>query len=148
VREARQSIVNLRSPKPQVADLADALRQAGERAIAGGPVVFKFAVSGASSPAWVDADEQLLRIGQEALFNAVRHAGASEVSVELRYQEDSVVLRVSDDGRGFDPNQVHEADGHCGLASMKERAEALGGRLQIMTAEGRGVEVQAVVPRC
>ena len=67
--------------------------------------------------------------------------------VELQYNDESLVLRVLDDGRGFNPEHVvAEADGHYGLVSMRERAEEIGGGFKISSSVGRGTEVEAVVP--
>jgi len=103
-------------------------------------------VNGTSSERWADAEEQLYRIAQEALANAVRHAQAREVRLEICYEDKALVLRISDDGRGFDLDSAIDADGHCGLISMKERAETVGGRLNIATAIGHGARIEAVVP--
>jgi signal transduction histidine kinase len=92
-------------------------------------------------------DEHLLRIGQEAITNAVRHASASAVAVELTYRPESVALCVRDDGKGFDTGQTIVADGvHWGLRTMRERAEQIGGTLRITSAAGRGTAIEVVVP--
>ena len=92
----------------------------------------------------------LFGIAQEAVANAGRHAGASRVVVTLRTVDDEVELRVADDGRGFTgPGPLAATDpGHIGLASMRERAELIGGRLEIETGErGTRVLVRAPLPR-
>jgi signal transduction histidine kinase len=66
--------------------------------------------------------------------------------MEVRYDPRTVALRISDDGRGFDPVVVHGANGHYGLTSMKERAESVGGTLNINSAAGHGSAVEAIVP--
>ena len=89
----------------------------------------------------------LFGIAQEAVTNAGRHAQAERVIITLRPVEGEVELRISDDGRGFgdvDPLDSSEP-GHIGLASMHERAELVGGRLEIETSE-RGTKVVARVP--
>ncbi len=146
VREARQSISNLRSPKPQAGNLISALRQAGERATAGHSISFDMTVTGTPTGRWADAEEQLYRIAQEALANAVRHSQARQVHLELCHEPTAIVLRVIDDGRGFDVETVVDGNGHCGLLSMKERAEAVAGSLTITSSEGRGAQIEAVVP--
>ena len=147
IREARQSIWDLRSLKLGGTDLAATLREAGENATSGIPVAFQLTVQGTPRRFPAKVEEQLLRIGQEAILNAVRHAQPKEVCVELQYNDDSLVLRVLDDGRGFNPEHVvAEADGHYGLVSMKERAQEIGGGFTISSRIGRGTEVQAVVP--
>jgi len=88
----------------------------------------------------------LLRIGQEAVINAVRHSSARRIRIELDYRSDSVVLRVADDGRGFAPEHVvPDADRHYGLVSMRERAETVGGRLKILSRVGHGTTVETSV---
>ncbi|HUK33463.1 MAG TPA: ATP-binding protein, partial [Vicinamibacterales bacterium] len=92
-------------------------------------------------------ENQLLRIGQEAVTNAVRHSGASRINVELHFDPDAVTLRVSDDGCGFEyREEMHDADNHYGLTSMRERARELGGRLNVVTAIGRGTTIETIVP--
>jgi signal transduction histidine kinase/ligand-binding sensor domain-containing protein len=147
IREARQSIWDLRSLKLGCTDLAAALREAGENATSGAAVRFHLTVKGTTRRCPAKVEEQLLRIGQEAILNAVRHAQPREVCVELQYNEESVVLRVLDDGHGFNPERVvAEAEGHYGLVSMKERAEEIGGGFRISSSIGRGTEVETVVP--
>ncbi len=85
----------------------------------------------------------IYRVAQEALTNAFRHADASQVRVELeRTQDDVVVLRVSDDGRGLPTPMPPRA---TGLAGMRERAILIGGRLEIHSPPGAGVEVRLTV---
>jgi signal transduction histidine kinase len=88
--------------------------------------------------------EALYRIAQEALQNVARHARGRAAAVALEAGPGEVVLRVSDDGRGFDPGG--EFPGHLGLRSMRERAAALGGVLELESAPGRGTRLCARVP--
>jgi signal transduction histidine kinase len=90
-------------------------------------------------------EKGLLRIAQEALANALRHAGAQRVGLSLDAADSVVSLRVSDDGRGFDPVEAAARSRRLGLTSMRERAEALGGRLEIDSAPGRGTVVEVRV---
>ncbi len=145
IREARQSIWALRDPASATRDLADALREAGERACDGEPLKFECSVTGASRKLSTRASEQLLRIGQEAVVNAVRHAKATRVAMELQFSENSVRLRVCDDGNGFDPATC-DVDGHYGLISMRERAEDLGAHLTVRSAFGQGTDIELAVP--
>ena len=85
IREARQSIWNLRSPALQTSNLRQALQESGERTAAGQPVRFEFIARGTPAGASAEVDHQLLRIGQEAIHNAARHAQASRIRAELRY---------------------------------------------------------------
>ncbi|MFJ2194104.1 GAF domain-containing sensor histidine kinase [Kitasatospora sp. NPDC087861] len=89
----------------------------------------------------------LLRVAQEALHNALRHSGAGRVTVTLAgTPARGAVLRVRDDGHGFDPESVRRAGRHLGLASMRDRAAAVGGTLTLESAPGRGTLVEMEVP--
>jgi PAS domain S-box-containing protein len=90
----------------------------------------------------------LFRVAQQALANIERHAGARHVGVGLERAGGTVVLRVVDDGRGFDPTRRESAsDAHgFGLISMRERVEAIGGDLTVRAAPGAGTSVEARVP--
>jgi signal transduction histidine kinase len=81
---------------------------------------------------------QLYLIFKEAIHNIVRHSGASRVEVELDAVKDGLTLRVADDGGGFDPAAEHE--GH-GLRSMRRRAAAMGGRVELESSPGRGTSL-------
>jgi PAS domain S-box-containing protein len=90
----------------------------------------------------------LFRVAQQALANVVDHAEATHVLVAIECTARGVVLRVSDDGCGFDPDHVQVlADiAHFGLIAMRERVEALGGRFRVTTGPGRGTVVEARLP--
>ncbi len=90
----------------------------------------------------------LYRIAQEALQNVVKHARAARAEVERRCDDEHALLRVSDDGRGFDSSQPVEAVGGAsyGLRSMAERADLVGGRLDVTSRSGLGTVVTAVIP--
>jgi signal transduction histidine kinase len=88
--------------------------------------------------------ESLYRIAQEALQNAARHARPRAVHLSLEADTEHLVLRVNDDGKGFDPAQPFP--GHLGLRSMRERATTVGGTLEVKSTPGAGTRVQARVP--
>jgi signal transduction histidine kinase len=90
-------------------------------------------------------DREVLRIAQEALQNALRHAGADRISIRLHGAGGRLVLEVSDDGVGFDPDEPGLRSRRLGLTSMEERAERLGGRLEIRSARGSGTTVRLEV---
>jgi signal transduction histidine kinase len=91
-------------------------------------------------------EEAVLRVAQEALHNAQRHARAGTVGVTLEGLARGARQRVRDDGRGFDPDSVRSAGRHFGLASMRDRATAVGGRLTVRSAPGAGTAVELEVP--
>lgn len=147
IRETRQSIWNLRSPKLERGDLAAALRQTGDRVTSGTPVQFTLTATGQRRRLETDVELQLFRIGEQALLNSVRHANATEVHVKLQYDDEAVLLRVSDNGRGFNATAfAGERSQHYGLISMKERTEQAGGELSIVTHPGGGTAVEIVIP--
>ncbi|MEU5285695.1 GAF domain-containing sensor histidine kinase [Streptomyces sp. NPDC020755] len=91
-------------------------------------------------------EEALLRVAQEALHNALRHSGAERVSVTLVRRGTDTVLRVTDDGAGFDPTAVRRAGRHLGLVSMRHRANSVGGRLTVASEPGKGATIEMEVP--
>lgn len=91
-------------------------------------------------------EEAVLRVAQEALHNALRHARADTVDVTLEGHGKGVRLRVSDDGRGFDPAGVRRAGRHLGLVSMRDRAGGVGGRLGVRSEPGKGTVIEMEVP--
>ena len=95
-------------------------------------------------PLGPEAEEQLYRLGQEALANVVKHAGASTATVRIAATGDTVEIEVNDDGRGFDPAAV--GPDHFGLRSMRGRIADLGGRLEVTSAPGRGTALRVDVP--
>lgn len=91
-------------------------------------------------------EEALLRVAQEALHNALRHAEAGRVEVSLARRGQGAVLRVSDDGKGFEPGSVRRAGRHLGLVSMRDRAGGVGGGLTVESAPGKGTTIEMEVP--
>ncbi|MFD9791747.1 GAF domain-containing sensor histidine kinase [Streptomyces sp. NPDC059070] len=91
-------------------------------------------------------EEALLRVAQEALHNALRHSDAEHVSVVLVRRDHGAVLRIVDDGRGFEPRAVRRAGRHLGLVSMRHRAGGVGGRLTVKSAPGEGATIEMEVP--
>jgi signal transduction histidine kinase len=98
-------------------------------------------------------EEAVLRVAQEAMHNALRHAHAATVAVTLEGGRDSgdgtgkgVRLRVRDDGRGFDPDAVRQAGRHLGLVSMRDRAAGVGGTLTVQSEPGKGAVIELEVP--
>jgi signal transduction histidine kinase len=91
-------------------------------------------------------EEGLYRIAQEALNNALKHAGACKLSVCLKNVDERVILEIIDDGTGFDPSTAVEAGG-LGLDGMIERAAQMGGELMLDSEPGAGTRVWVEVPR-
>ena len=148
--EARRSVWNLRAPALERGDLSDALRALTARSL-GANIAVTFEQQGEPWRLSTAVESTLLRVGQEALVNVAKHARATEASVVLEYGPESVQLRIRDNGVGLDRQLLDAVAlapgpwGGFGLLGMRERVEALGGRLEIR-GEG-GVEILAVVPR-
>ncbi|BAY75544.1 histidine kinase [Nostoc linckia NIES-25] len=81
------------------------------------------------------------RITQEALNNIIKHAQATQVSVSLQYDSQKIILRISDNGCGFDLRQIPIPSGHLGIAIMKERAESIGANFHLSSYLGKGTEI-------
>jgi len=145
--EVRRFIWDLRSQALPDGDLAASLSEfAGQLAAARG-VRASVKVSGKERRLTAVVENNILRIGQEALTNAIKHAQAKQIQVELNFDLESVSLRVIDDGCGFDvKNRPSSSDGHFGLVGMMERAERIGGRLELESRPGEGTRVTLSVP--
>jgi signal transduction histidine kinase/ligand-binding sensor domain-containing protein len=140
--EARRSVWALRSQSLEEADLAAALSRAVHFAIAGTGLKLDLKIAGKPRQLSNIVESNLLRICEEAVANIVKHAHAGIVTVELQYEARHVVLQVSDNGCGFnllDPKVVQEE--HFGLSGMRERAQIIGGTLEIQSAPGSGTQV-------
>ncbi len=137
--DARQSIWELRavSAKDSLPTrLGRVIQRAGERGLKA-----ECKVGGTYRVLAQELEDEILRIAQEAVTNVVRHAGASTVSVDLRYSPESLLLRVVDDGCGFDVAAASSNDGHFGLKGMRERAARITGQLEVESLTGKGTRV-------
>jgi signal transduction histidine kinase len=104
-------------------------------------------VKGTYRPVSPKVEEELLRIGQEAVANAVRHAAASRIDVQFIYEAARVSLRVEDDGRGFTPlTSTDGLEGHYGIRGMQERAGEIDAALSLDSAPGEGTRVSVEAP--
>jgi signal transduction histidine kinase len=92
-------------------------------------------------------DQDVFRIAQEALQNALRHAHATHILLRLRAEDGRLLLDVEDDGVGFDPDAADVRSQRLGLTSMEERAQRLGARLEVRSAKGAGTTVHLEMPR-
>lgn len=105
-------------------------------------------LEGAKVPLAHQAELGVFRIVEEAVRNAAHHAEASQLRVVLRFGADTLYLKVSDDGTGFEPQELEglAAEGRLGLLGMAERAHLLGGHLALRSAAGEGTTVEATIP--
>ena len=147
IAEARRYVWNLRSPTLESNDLPTALGETARRLTSETAIQAQVEVNGTFRPLPRLVEDNLLRIGQEAVNNAVRHAHPQRILVNLVFDAGRVRLSVQDDGQGFDNEMTSNGRaGHFGLIGMRERAEQIGGTLSIHSIEGSGTEVVADVP--
>jgi signal transduction histidine kinase len=143
--EARRSVWDLRCQLLESGDLVSALAQILEPLVPREHTKADFKVRGNPVRLPGPVEMNLLRIGQEAVANAVKHGRAENVSIELRYEPASVGLTVSDDGQGFAAGQPSPT-GHFGLLDMRERAQSMGSHLRVESEPGIGTRIAVEVP--
>jgi len=143
---ARRSVWDLRCHLLENGDLVSALRQA-VAPMSNGQVDIDVRVVGQHRRLAGPVEMNLLRIGQEAATNAIKHARARRIGIELEYSSDMIRLSIDDDGRGFSSDEAALAgNGHFGLVDMKERAQSMGCCLQMESIIGGGTHIEVQVP--
>jgi len=139
--EARRSVMALRLDQTRRAGLELALRQLAERSTVPGGVTCNFDGGGIVTGLKPEHEHELLRIAQEAVSNAVRHARPHSVRISMTDEPAHWILAVEDDGIGMEEGPEHSARQGFGLSSMRQRAGAIGGEWQIASEPGRGTRV-------
>jgi signal transduction histidine kinase len=146
LEETRRSVMDLRSQALESRDLAGALSDLARQMTLGTPALAHVRVEGSLVRLDASHEHHLLRIGLEALTNALKHSGASRIDIVLRFQPDATTLIVQDDGCGFGRAAEDLSRHHFGLQGIRERVDKLGGILSIDTTPGRGTWVSVKVP--
>jgi len=151
--ESRDTIQGLRSEAFARGDLAEVLMAASLELASSGsveqePPVFELIEEGERRTLSATAKSEVSRIALEILRNVYRHAHASQIEAEIRYDDLVLRLRIRDNGRGIDPNVLKEGGvgGHWGLRGIRERAQRIAARLDFWSEIGAGTEVQLTVP--
>jgi two-component system NarL family sensor kinase len=144
LEEARRSVLDLRASPLEGRPLSEALKALVERWEAETGIAARYGAVNGSRPLPPSVEAALYRICQEALTNVARHAGAERATVRLVATPDRVRLAVEDDGSGFDAAGVPE-DRH-GIVGMRERAEVLGGTLEVRSEPGEGTRIEVTAP--
>ena len=157
--KARDAVQGMRSSTAVTNDLPKALELFGEELAAqhangdgaatnGSAASFSAEVEGTPQDLQPILRDEIYRIAAEALRNAFHHAQARRIEVEIRYGPRDFRVRVRDDGAGIDPAILgHEGRaGHFGMKGMRERAEHIGGKLEVWSERGAGTEIELIVP--
>jgi len=145
--ELRRSIWDLRSRELEQFSLPTALETSAQEILEETGVKLEFAISGQPYALSEIVEENLLRIGREALANVIKHARASGVVLNLDYGNQSLKMTISDDGLGFTPKNCRgSAEGHFGLTGMQERAKRINGQLLLRSAPGQGTSIEVIIP--
>ncbi len=151
--EGRNAIQNLRVKPSLDPDLGSLLNAAGKELAhsseaEGSAPAFRVVVEGSRLPLAPLLRDEMYRIGREVLRNAFRHAHASRIEAEIRYERGMFRLRIRDDGKGIDSSVLKEGArrGHWGIPGMHERAKSMGGHLKIWSEPGAGTEAELTVP--
>jgi len=142
--EARRSVWALRPQVLEQGSLSQALESLVHGLTAGTRIKGECTIEETQYLLPSHVETNLLRIAQEAFVNALKHAHANAVQVELTFGSQAVSLCVRDDGRGFNP-ELQSGKGF-GLLGMRERIQSLGGHLTIASQPGQGTKVTAIVP--
>lgn len=146
IAEARRYVWDLRSQQLEKSDLPKALGDTARRLTSDTGIQVQVSVHGTFRPLPHLIEENVLRLGQEAINNAVKHANAEHIFVNLGFDPKGLQLSVRDDGKGFHYDATENGTNHFGLIGMRERAERMGGSLWIYSANGSGTEVIVDVP--
>src|ERR1700685_601190 len=147
VEASRNALQGLRSSASRPSDLVAALSAVHQEFSTEHGVDFRVHVVGKQQPLRPTIQDEIYRIGREALVNAFCHAAAKRIEIELAYTNSGLTMRVGDDGHGIDPQVLDTGrQGHWGLTGMRERAARIGGLLKISSSSSAGTEIQLSVP--
>jgi len=148
IEEGRNAVRGLRSPAGGAPpDLEDAFSTVPKELGLDEHIGFRVVAEGRKRPLHPVIRDEVYRIGREALVNAFRHSRAKHIEVEVEYAASQFRVLVRDDGRGIDPRVLESGrDGHWGLPGMRERAEAIEGRLMVWSRAASGTEIELSVP--
>lgn len=145
--EARRSVWQLRSSALEKdADFTKVFAEACQSALAATEIQLLFSTTGTPRPIEPIMEDNLLRIGLEAVTNAVKHARPTRVEIGLHFDPKEIRLRIYDDGCGFNPQGSAAAKfGHFGLIGIQERVKSLDGQLTLNSRPGQGTEIIVIV---
>ena len=143
LKEARRSVRALRPQALEEKDLCEALGALFKKMTTGTSLRCEFMLQGEPRKLPPEWDENLLRIAQEVLTNALRHAQAGHFKAQIAFAPDAVRLELRDNGSGFDPAGKYDG---FGLMGMRERVEGMGGQITVQSRIGAGTTILIVLP--
>jgi len=146
LEETRRSVMDLRSQALERSDLAGALDTLAHQMTLNTPAEAYVRVTGAVQRLDAAKEHHLLRIGLEALTNALKHGRATRIEIELCFAPDSTSLIVADNGQGLESSERATGGAHFGLQGVRERVDKLGGTLDIYSSPGAGTRLSVTVP--
>jgi len=148
LRDARSAIWDMRAVELEGRDLPEALEGAVRSMMTGTSVSVDLSIRGDRRPLSPLIETTALRIGREAVMNALKHADARKVDVRLEYAQRSLILEIADDGEGMSPIAIEAppSNGHLGISGMRARAQQAAGTLDITSQPGSGTTVRVRLP--
>ena len=146
--EGRSILFRLRARKAKPENLTEAYGAIGAELHSLSPAQLKIILSGCSRDLDPLVQEELHKIGREALFNAYRHAHASQIEIEIHFGIFEFRIRFRDNGVGISPGILRDGsiEGHFGLPGMRERVARIVGRLELWSRPGAGTEIEICIP--
>jgi ligand-binding sensor domain-containing protein/signal transduction histidine kinase len=146
IDEGRNAVRGLRSVEALPDDLERAFTRIPAE-LAAPDMPFRVVVEGRARPLHPLIRDEMYRIGREAIVNAFRHSGGTQVEMQLEYAPNEVRMLIRDDGRGIDEPVLRSGrDGHWGLSGMRERAHRIGASLRVWSRADAGTEIELLVP--
>ncbi len=147
IREGRDAVLGLRTPRAHSGDLATVLSAVRDELGLGRDCDFAVKAIGEPRPLHPLLRDEVYRVGREAITNAIRHSRATRIEVTLDYASDRFIMRIDDNGCGIDAETlVLGKAGHWGLAGMRERAASIGAQLLIRSSLDKGTSIELIVP--
>jgi signal transduction histidine kinase len=147
LEQGRCAVQGLRSPGGRIGSLSEALAGVPNDLGFGSTAAFRVVVHGRQRELRAALRHEVYRICREAIGNACRHSGATEIEVDVEYRSTELRIAICDNGCGIDTEHLRWGrDGHWGLQGMRERAEQIGARLRLWSRVALGTELELRVP--
>ena len=143
--ETRRTLIDLRASELETYGLTQSIRNLGNSAAERGGFKIIFHLDKNMDILAEDISHCLYRVAQEALENAIRHSAAKNLTISLLFEDEEILMKITDDGVGFDPDKITKEQ--LGLRGMRERVEMLGGRFKITSDPASGTTITIYLDR-